>query len=127
VNGVVLLAAAFAGVVVYETLPPSKSGVTFIHDNALSPRRYLPESMGPGVAIFDYDNDGWMDLYFVNSGPSDFFQPKRPLRNALYHNNRDGTFSDVTEKAGVAGRDFGIGVSTCDYNHDGWIDLFVTT
>jgi hypothetical protein len=83
--------------------------------------------MGPGVAIFDYDNDGWMDLYFVNSGPADIFQPARPLRNALYHNNRNGTFTDVTEKAGVAGRDFGIGVAAADYDGDGWIDLLVTT
>ena len=82
--------------------------------------------MGPGVAIFDFDNDGWMDLYFTNSGPADFFQPGKPLRNALYRNNHDGTFTDVTLKAGVAGRDFGIGVTTCDYNNDGWTDLFVT-
>jgi len=107
-------------------LPPGQTGIHFVHDNAQSEHRYLPESMGPGVAIFDYDNDGWMDLYFTNSGPSDFFQPRQPLRNALYHNNHDGTFTDVTLKAGVAGRDFGIGVSTCDYNNDGWTDLFVT-
>ena len=126
-NCLALLALALLGAAVYETMPPSKTGITFVHDNALSSRHYLPESMGPGVAIFDYDNDGWMDLYFVNSGPSDFFTPKHPLRNALYRNNHDGTFTDVTDKAGVAGRDFGIGVSTCDYNHDGWTDLFVTT
>ncbi len=126
-GGYAFFALALLGAAVYETLPPARTGITFVHDNALSAHRYLPESMGPGVAIFDYDNDGWMDLYFVNSGPSDFFTPQHPLRNALYRNNRDGTFTDVTEKAGVAGRDFGIGVSTCDYNHDGWTDLFVTT
>jgi hypothetical protein len=121
-----LFALIFLGAATYETLPPSLTGITFVHDNALSAQHYLPESMGPGVAIFDYDNDGWMDLYFVNSGPADFFTPTHPLRNALYHNNHDGTFTDVTEKAGVTGRDFGIGVSTCDYNNDGWTDLFVT-
>src|SRR5580704_15007762 len=93
----------------FEVWTAQQTGIQWKHDNALSTRRYLPESMGPGVAIFDYDNDGWMDLYFVNSGPADFFQPPKPLRNALYHNNRDGTFTDVTEKAGVAGRDFGLG------------------
>ena len=67
-----------------------------------------------------------MDLYFTNSGPSDFYHPVKPLRNALYRNNHDGTFTDVTEKAGVPGRGFGIGVSTCDYNNDGWTDLFIT-
>src|SRR5260370_7467420 len=89
-----------------ETWTAQKTGITWKHDNAISTMRYLPESMGPGVAIFDYDNDGWMDLYFVNSGPADFFQPAKLLRNALYHNNRDGTFTDVTEKAGVAGNNF---------------------
>jgi hypothetical protein len=111
----------------FEVLSPEKTGIVWTHDNAMSARRYLPESMGPGVAIFDYDNDGWMDLYFVNSGPADFFTPTHPLRNALYHNNHDGTFTDVTEKAGVAGRDFGIGVAAGDYDGDGWTDLLVTT
>src|ERR1700744_6524927 len=111
----------------FERLPPAKTGIVWKHDNAMSARRYLPESMGPGVAIFDYDNDGWMDLYFTNSGPADFFQPDHPLRNALYHNNHDGTFTDVTGKAGVAGRDFGIGVAAGDYDGDGWTDLLVTT
>ena len=111
----------------FEVLPPEKTGIVWTHDNAMSARRYLPESMGPGVAIFDYDNDGWMDLYFVNSGPADFFTPTHPLRNALYHNNHDGTFTDVTGKAGVAGRDFGIGVAAGDYDADGWTDLLVTT
>ena len=67
-----------------------------------------------------------MDIYLVNSGPSDFFKPSRPLRNALYRNNRDGTFTDVTEKAGVAGGTFGMGVAVGDYDNDGWPDLFVT-
>ena len=62
--------------------------------------------MGPGCAFLDYDNDGWMDIYLVNSGPCDFYKPKKPIRNALYKNNRDGTFTDVTEKAGVRGRHF---------------------
>ncbi len=111
---------------IFEALPPSQTGVRFRHDNALSSHRYLPESMGPGVAIFDYDNDGWMDLYFTNSGPCDFFQPARPMRNALYRNNRDGTFTDVTVKAGVAGRGFGLGVAAADFDGDGWTDLFIT-
>lgn len=76
--------------------------------------------------MFDYNNDGRTDLYFVNSGPADFYKPAKRLSNALYRNNGDGTFTDVTERAGVGGRDYGIGVSTCDYNADGWTDLFVT-
>jgi len=92
----------------------------------MSPERYLPETLGPGCAFLDYDNDGWLDLYLVNSGPSEFFQPKQPLRNALYRNNRDGTFTDVTERAGVPGGTFGMGVAVGDYDNDGYPDLFVT-
>jgi hypothetical protein len=110
----------------FESLPPEKSGIDWVHDNAMSPNRYLPESMGPGCAFLDYDNDGWMDLYLVNSGPCDFFQPAKPLRNALYKNNRDGTFTDVTVKAGVAGGTFGMGAAAGDYDNDGFPDLLVT-
>jgi hypothetical protein len=111
----------------FEAIPPERSGIVWVHDNAMSPERYLPEALGPGCAFLDYDNDGWMDIYLVNSGPCDFFQPKKPLRNALYHNNRDGTFTDVTEKAGVPGGTFGMGVAVGDYDNDGWPDLFVTS
>jgi enediyne biosynthesis protein E4 len=105
---------------------PSESGIAWKHDNAMSPERYLPETCGSGCAFVDYDNDGWMDIYLVNYGPSDFFTPKAPIRNALYHNNRDGTFTDVTEKAGVPGGTFGMGVAVGDYDNDGYPDLFVT-
>jgi hypothetical protein len=67
-----------------------------------------------------------MDTFLVNSGPSDFWKPSKPIRNALYKNNRDGTFSDVTEKAGVSGSHFGMGIAAGDYDNDGWPDLFVT-
>jgi enediyne biosynthesis protein E4 len=83
-------------------VPASSSGITWVHENAMSPSRFLPEALGPGCAFLDYDNDGWMDIFLVNSGPSDFYKPSKPIRNALYKNNRDGTFTDVTEKAGVA-------------------------
>jgi hypothetical protein len=68
-----------------------------------------------------------MDIFLVNSGPSDFWKPAKPVRNALYKNNRDGTFTDVTEKAGVSGAYFGMGVAVGDYDNDGWPDLFVTS
>ena len=112
---------------VFEEVPPSTSGLHWIHTNAMSPDRYLPETMGPGVAFLDYDNDGWMDIYMVNSGSCDFFKPKTPLRNALYRNNRDGTFTDVTEKAGVGGGSFGMGVAVGDYDNDGYPDILVTS
>jgi len=94
--------------------------------NGRSENYYLPETTGAGCAFLDYDNDGWMDIYFVNSGRCDFFDPQPPLRNALYKNNRDGTFTDVTEQAGVAGGGYGMGVAVGDYNGDGYPDLYVT-
>ena len=103
------------------------SGINWTHTNARSPERYLPETVGAGGVFFDYDNDGWMDIYLVNSGPSDFFKPAAPLKNALYRNLRDGRFEDVTDKAGVAGGTFGMGAAAADYDGDGWQDLFVTS
>ena len=110
----------------FEEVPSSVTKITWKHDNAQSADRQLPETVGAGCAFLDYDNDGWMDIYFVNSGPSDFFTPSAPLKNALYRNNHDGTFTDVTEKAGVAGGRFGMGVAAADYDGDGNIDLYLT-
>jgi hypothetical protein len=111
---------------VFEEIPPSVSGIHWTHNAARSPQKYLPEATGPGCAFLDYDNDGWMDIYLVNSGQCDFYTPPKPLRNALYKNNRDGTFTDVTEKAGVGAGGFGMGVAVGDYDNDGFPDLFVT-
>jgi enediyne biosynthesis protein E4 len=110
----------------FEAISSSSSGIHWIHDAGRSPEKYLPESAGPGCAFLDFDGDGWLDIYLVNSGKSDFYTPSRPLRNALYRNNRDGTFTDVTEKAGVSGGGFGMGVAVGDYNNDGFPDLYVT-
>jgi len=111
----------------FAEVPPAKSGIEWVHENAMSPSRFLPEALGPGCAFLDFDNDGWMDIFLVNSGPSDFWKPARPVRNALYKNNRDGTFTDVTEKAGVSGAYFGMGVAVGDYDNDGWPDILVTS
>ena len=113
--------------VIFEEISAKQSGITWVHNNAHSAERHLPETVGAGCAFLDFDNDGWMDIYLVNSGPSDFFKPSIPLRNALYRNNRDGTFTNVTEKAGVSGGTFGMGVAAADYDGDGWIDLYVTS
>src|SRR6202034_2810328 len=109
----------------FSEIPSSASGITWTHTAGSSSEKYLPESTGAGCAFFDYDNDGWMDIYLVNSGPCDFFTPVHPLRNALYRNNRDGTFTDVTDKAGVPGGGYGMGVAVGDYNGDGFPDLYV--
>ncbi len=110
----------------FSEILPAKSGINFIHTSGKSPQKYLPESTGAGCAFFDYDNDGWMDVYLVNSGPCDFWTPPTPLRNALYRNNRDGTFTDVTLKAGVHGGGYGMGAAVGDYDADGFPDLYVT-
>ena len=110
------------------------SGIRFKHQASRTSRKYLPESMGAGVAIFDYDNDGWLDLFFVNGAklqdpmPRGSSPDKSDPRNwnRLYHNNRDGTFTDITEKAGLQGRLYGMGVATGDYDNDGNVDLLVT-
>ncbi|HYN26322.1 MAG TPA: CRTAC1 family protein [Pyrinomonadaceae bacterium] len=103
------------------------SDISWVHTNAQSPARHLPETVGSGCAFFDYDNDGWMDIYLVNSGSSDFYTPSTPLKNALYRNNRNGTFTDVTTKAGIAGGSFGMGVAVADFDGDGFQDLYVTS
>jgi hypothetical protein len=113
--------------VTFEEVPAKTSGITWVHNNAHSLERHLPETVGAGCAFFDYDNDGWMDIYLINSGAADFYTPATPLKNALYHNNHNGTFTDVTDKAGVAGGTFGMGVAAGDYDGDGWQDLYVTS
>jgi hypothetical protein len=121
------VAAAMARVLpAFEEIPAAKSGIRWVHTAGRSAAKYLPETSGAGCGFLDYDNDGWMDIYLVNSGPSNFFEPARPLRNALYRNNRDGTFTDVTEKAGVAGGGYGMGVAVGDYDGDGFADIYVT-
>jgi hypothetical protein len=110
----------------FSEVPSSSSRITWTHTSGASAEKYLPESTGSGCAFLDYDNDGWMDIYLVNSGKCDIFTPTQPLRNALYRNNRDGTFTDVTEKAGVAGGGYGMGAAVGDYNADGFPDLYVT-
>jgi enediyne biosynthesis protein E4 len=117
------------------TAPPSpsihftditqKAGIHFTHNNGAFGRKFLPETMGPGVAFIDYDNDGWQDIFIVN-GTAWPGHPGRATTPVLYHNNHDGTFTDVTKKAGVAIPLYGMGVAVGDYDNDGYDDLFVT-
>ena len=110
------------------------SGVRFRNAASHTPEKYLLESMTGGVAMFDYDGDGWLDLFFVNGaalsnpmGPGDKPDKSDPRYwNRLYRNNRDGTFTDVTEKAGLRGHSYGMGVAVGDYDNDGRPDLYVT-
>jgi enediyne biosynthesis protein E4 len=103
----------------------AQAGITFRH--VASPeKKYLVESMSGGVAVFDYDNDGWLDIYFVNSLSVDLMKSGGKTRSALYHNNGGGAFTDVTGKAGVGDVGWGMGAAAGDYNNDGFVDLYVT-
>jgi hypothetical protein len=103
------------------------AGITFLEDSTQSEEKYYLETMGTGVAWLDYDQDGLMDLFFVQSGETDAYKPPHPLRSELYHNNGDGTFTDVTEKAGLGGAGhYGQGVAVGDFDNDGYPDLYVT-
>ena len=89
-------------------------------------KKFILESNGSGVGLIDYDNDGWLDLYFVNGSTFKALQEKEDAPHAaLFHNNHDGTFTNVTAKAGVANDRWGFGVAIADYDNDGWPDIFV--
>ena len=103
-----------------------EAGIKFRHDNAATPEKYLIETMGSGCGWIDYDQNGLLDLYLVNGAATKVYTPPHALRSALYRNNGDGTFTDVTEKSGVAAEGlFGMGVAVGDYDNDGYPDLYV--
>ena len=112
----------------------AQSGIQFHYMASHGTRKYLLETMGPGVALFDYDNDGRLDLFVVNGAPLADPTPKGTIPqkagpkywNRLFHQKSDGTFEDVTEKAGLQGAGYGMGVAVGDYDNDGFEDLYVT-
>ncbi|HTS05015.1 MAG TPA: CRTAC1 family protein [Candidatus Eisenbacteria bacterium] len=117
-----------------ETSPPAirfeeiatKSGLNFTTSSSPTPNKNQVETMVAGVALLDYDNDGYLDIFLVNGAAIPSLRKESPAYwNRLYHNNHDGTFTDVTEKAGVAGSGYGMGVAIGDYDNDGWPDIFV--
>lgn len=110
------------------------SGVRFQHVASHTSKKYLPETMGSGVALFDYDNDGRLDIFLVNGAPISDPTPKGTIPqktgpkdwNRLFHQKSDGTFEDVTEKAGLTGTGYGMGIAVGDFDNDGFEDLYVT-
>ncbi len=116
----------------------SPRGLDFVHFNSPTPQKYLIETMGGGVAVLDYNNDGLPDLFFVNSGelvnhmetPEKFARHEPKYWNRLYRQNHDGSFTDVTKAAGLSGAgdgNYGMGVAVADYDNDGYPDIFVTS
>jgi len=103
----------------------AKTGITFQH-TADPSKKYIVESMSGGVVLLDYDRDGWLDIYFTNAPTVAMAVKGQTSKGALYHNNHDGTFTDVTGKAGLSTPCFAMGGAVGDYNNDGWPDLYVT-
>jgi hypothetical protein len=130
VTGIVLVARFSSGTA--ATAPSSvqfkditaQAGIRFKHNAGKSGKKYLPETMGAGVAVFDYNNDGKLDILFVNS--KDFVPHGKKTTAALYRNNGDGTFTDVTAGSGLDIEIYGIGVAVADYDNDGREDVYIT-
>ena len=118
------VAAAPAGPPVFTDVTTA-AGIKFRHVNGATGKKFLPETLGSGCAFLDYDNDGWQDILLINSThiPS---QPGPTGYPALYHNNKNGTFTDVTREAGLAVEMYGMGVAAADYDNDGNVDIYIT-
>src|SRR5690349_24013556 len=115
------------GAIAYFTDNAQKAGLTMKNVfGGVDTKKYIIETTGTGVAIFDYDNDGWPDVFVVNGTTLDPLPGEKPATNHLYHNNHDGTFTDVTQKAGLVHIGWGQGVCVGDYDNDGYDDLYVT-
>jgi len=104
----------------------AQAGINFKHENGASPQKFMPETMGAGALIFDYDNDGWPDIFLVNGGSFVDSKVAAVARHRLYHNNRNATFTDVTAASGIGVSGFAMGACSADYDNDGFPDLYVT-
>jgi len=115
------------GPIVFQDVAEAAGLARWHHTAGTPEKRIILEAKGPGVCLLDYDNDGWLDIYLVNGSTYDALDGKAaPPHAALFHNNRDGTFTDVTEAAGVANDRWGYGCAVGDYDNGGWPDLYVT-
>jgi hypothetical protein len=114
------------GTVVFEDVTKQAGLSGWVHKMGVPAKQFIVETNGSGVGLIDYDNDGWLDIYLVNGSTFNALDGKEPTpKAALFHNNHDGTFTDVAEKAGVTNDRWGYGVSVADYDNDGWPDIYV--
>lgn len=115
------------GPVIFKDVAESSGLAKWHHTMGTPEKNYILETVGSGVGLLDYDNDGWMDIYLVNGATYDSMAGKAVSPHAaLFHNNHDGTFTDVTAKAGVANDRWGVGVAIADFDNDGWPDIYVS-
>ncbi len=115
-----------SGPIVFQDVAKASGLSTWTHKMGTPEKNFIIETNGSGVALFDYDNDGWLDIYLVNGATFNSLDGKEtPPHAALFHNNHDGTFTDVAEKAGVTNDRWGFGVSIADFDNDGWPDIYV--
>ncbi len=124
--GFVCLSAQKVPQAYFREILSAESSIAWRHNNARSAMRYLPETMSGGVAIFDYNNDGWMDLLFTDTGSSSFYKAPKPAGAVLFQNDGSGSFRDVTAKAGLQLDQFSMGAAAADYDGDGCVDVFLT-
>jgi hypothetical protein len=116
-----------SGPVIFKDIAEKAGLTTWRHTMGTPEKNYILETTGSGVALLDYDNDGWLDIYLVNGSTFDALTGKtEPPHAALFHNNHDGTFTNVAEKAGVSNDRWGFGVAIGDYDNDGWPDIYVS-
>jgi hypothetical protein len=105
-----------------------RSGLDFTTNSSPTPNKNQPETMVSGIGLIDYDNDGWLDIFIINGAAIPSLKKESPkYYNRLFHNNRDGTFTDVTEKAGLVGEGYDMGVAVGDFDNDGWEDIYVAS
>jgi enediyne biosynthesis protein E4 len=122
-----LAGSAAVAPVTFEDIA-AKAGIRFVADNSVTPDKQQPEGLLAGVALFDYDGDGYLDIYFVNGAGMPSLRKEGPQhQNRLFHNNGNLTFTDVTEKSGLAGAGYGMGVASGDYDNDGRPDLYLAS
>ena len=115
------------GPVLFKDIARQAGLTSWKHVMGTPEKKFIIEANGSGVCLLDYDNDGWLDIYLVNGSTYDAESGKTaPPKAALFHNNHDGTFTDVTDKAGVANGRWGFGCAVADYDNDGWPDIYVT-